>query len=81
MVKSDGPEEVRQGDGQGSSDLPEDLLRQVAVPIMESVEEGQEGGWLILPQGDELFVRRDSHLDLHGGEGASGFSLDRGLRE
>jgi hypothetical protein len=71
VIESDRAEQVRQRDSEGLGNVPETLLREVSVPVVECVEERKKRGGLIPPKVNELLVRPDSHLDLHTGIGAA----------
>jgi hypothetical protein len=79
-VEGDGAKEIGEGNLQRLGGITKDLFRKVSVTVMKGVEKGEKGCRLIPPQGDELFVRPDSHICLHKREDAAYPSLEPKLR-
>jgi hypothetical protein len=84
VVEGDRPVEVGQGYLQRTGHVPEGIIREIAIAIMECVKEGKKGGGLIFPLGDERIVGTVSHFQPPKGEDATNRfpeGLLRALRE
>ena len=78
VVEGDRAEEVGDGDPEPGRDRPQRLLREMAVALVQRVEEGEEGGGLVLPAPDEFVVGRRGHPVRGAGVGVGAGPLRPG---